>query len=201
MKAKNKGQREFDGWDFEENGSAKGLNLKGISFKNCFLFLDFSESNLEGASFVACNMKTADFSRANLKNAFIKKCLIESIILDDANTENLRAIENYSFGTTLSQRDFESIHFSNYVEPISKITKEDQALQIAQAYIKNNPRYNYKVENVQRMNSWIDGNKNYEDPVWVVNCINLTENPFEGNNFLSVVIGEYTGRIEDLSSH
>ena len=41
--AYSKGQRQFDNWDFEEEGSVQGLDLTGVEFGNCFMFLDFQE--------------------------------------------------------------------------------------------------------------------------------------------------------------
>lgn len=108
QKAYAEGKREFENWDFEEDGSAEGLDLSGIEFKHCFLFLDFKNANLANAKFISCNLKTADFSGANLENALIKNCLVESTRFEGAKLDNFQFEENYYFGATVGQKDFEA---------------------------------------------------------------------------------------------
>ena len=193
--------RKFENWNFEEDGSVNGMNLKGVQFINCFLFLNFKNCDLEGASFVGCNMKTADFSGANLTRVFFKNCLIESLNLEGAKMDNIRAIENFAYGAKLNQRDFEAIHDPNYQKPVIKVNSKKEALHISDEYLKTHPDINVEVMSVQNLDAWIDGNKNLEDPVYAINCRNLKENPMDGNHFLTIVIGVYTGKIEDVSAH
>jgi len=108
QKAYAQGRREFENWDFEEDGSAQGLDLNGIEFRNCFLFLDFKNANLANAKFISCNLKTADFSGANLENARINNCLVESTLFEGAKLNNFQFEENYYFGVTVGQKDFEA---------------------------------------------------------------------------------------------
>lgn len=103
------GQREFDNWDFHEDGSVQGLDLSGIEFSNCFLFLDFRNTNLTNSKFIRCNIKTADFRGANLTNALIKNCSVESTMFKGATVENFRFEENSSYSCTTSQGDFEKL--------------------------------------------------------------------------------------------
>ena len=103
------GQRHFVDWDFDEGGSLQGMNLREVCFESCFLFLDFSNAVLTNSAFVQCNIKTADFSGANLKDATIKNCSVESTLFTGANTENLTFEDNYFYGATISQDDFERI--------------------------------------------------------------------------------------------
>ena len=114
-KAYAEGKREFENWDFEEDGSAQGLDLRGIEFKHCFMFLDFKYANLAHAKFISCNLKTADFSGANLENARIKNCLVESTLFEGAKLDNFKFEENYYFGATVGQKDFEAF-FRDTVE-------------------------------------------------------------------------------------
>ena len=109
LSAYSKGKRHFVNWDFDEDLSAKGLDLPDIFFENCFLFLDFRESKLTGAKFIACNIKTADFRNADLTNATIKNCSLESAMFKGAKTDNLTFEENYCFGNTVGQEDFEEL--------------------------------------------------------------------------------------------
>ena len=102
------GQRELDGWDFEENGSDQGSNLSGIIFKNCF-FLNIINSNLSDTEFISCNIKTADFRGANLINCLIKNCSLESTMFKNAKVENFRFEENYCYGGTTGLNDFEGL--------------------------------------------------------------------------------------------
>lgn len=101
------GKRHFRDWDFEEDLSVRGIDLSGVRFEGCFLFLDFREVNLTNSEFISCNMKTADFRGANLTNARIKNCLVESAMFKGAKTENFIFEENYYFGFTLGMDDFE----------------------------------------------------------------------------------------------
>lgn len=100
------GQRHFTSWDFDEDGSIQGLNLNGVIFEDCFLFLDFRNSNLTNSKFIRCNMKTADFSGANLENAEIKNCSVEATIFKGANVKNVQFENNGYYGITLEQEDF-----------------------------------------------------------------------------------------------
>lgn len=107
--AYSKGQREFEDWDFEEDESAEGMNLSGVIFKNCFLFLNFRNTNLTNSIFINCNLKTADFSGANLENGLIRNCSVESTMFNGANTKGFRFEENYCYGATTKPGDFEKI--------------------------------------------------------------------------------------------
>lgn len=109
VNAYRKGQRTFDGWDFEPETSAQGLALNQIQFVNCILFLDFRNANLRGAKFIQCNLKTADFRGANLDDALIRNCSVESVMFKGASVRNFRFEENYCFGATTSEGDFEAV--------------------------------------------------------------------------------------------
>ena len=71
--------------------------------------MDFRGSKLTGAKFIACNIKTADFRNADLTNATIKNCSLESAMFKGAKTDNLTFEENYCFGNTVGQEDFEEL--------------------------------------------------------------------------------------------
>ena len=109
ISAYDRGQRKFDNWDFEEDGSVQGLDLRGIEFWNCFLFLDFRNAILTNSKFISCNIKTADFRGANLKNGLIKNCSMESTLFKGAKVENFRFEENYCFGATTRLEDFDEL--------------------------------------------------------------------------------------------
>lgn len=107
------GQRQFEHWDFEEDGSVYGLDLMGVEFKNCFMFLDFRKANLTNSSFISCNIKTADFRDANLKNVLFRNCLVESTLFKGTEAEGLRFEENYSHGYTTKPGDFERLFLNS----------------------------------------------------------------------------------------
>jgi len=109
LAAYNNGQRYFENWDFPEEDSAQGLDLSGIEFRYCFLFLDFKDCNLTGAKLIDCNIKTADFRGANLKNALIKNCSVEATLFKGAKVENFRFEENYCYSITTGPNDFEKL--------------------------------------------------------------------------------------------
>ena len=103
------GQRHFQNWDFDEDGTIKGINLSGIIFEECFLFLDFRDSNLTNTKFIKCNIKTADFRGSDLTHALIKNCSVESTTFKGAKTDNLIFKENYCYGNVVNQKDFDEI--------------------------------------------------------------------------------------------
>lgn len=104
------GQRVFEDWDFNDADiSVEGEDLSDAVFKYCFLFLNLRKCNLSGAQFISCNIKTADFRDANLTNAVIKDCSVESTMFKGALTEGLTFEENYCFGHTVGQSDFEEL--------------------------------------------------------------------------------------------
>ncbi|MEP0264777.1 pentapeptide repeat-containing protein [Dokdonia sp.] len=107
------GQRQFENWNFHEDESVAGKDLTGVEFKNCFLFLDFKNTNLTNSKFISCNIKTADFREANLTNGLIKNCLVESTMFKGAKVENFRFEENYCFGATVGLNDFDKM-FKNH---------------------------------------------------------------------------------------
>lgn len=107
--AYSEGKRHFLNWDFDEDLSVKGKDLSDIFFENCFLFLDFKEAKLNGAKFLGCNIKTADFRNSDLRNATIKNCSVESTMFKGAKTDNLTFQENYCYGNTVDQKDFEQL--------------------------------------------------------------------------------------------
>jgi len=108
LEAYKNGQRKFENWDFEEDGSIEGLNLTGIEFYGCFLFLNFQNANLSNSKFIECNIKTADFSGANLTNALIKNCAVESTTFKGSINTGFRFEENYAYGAIATQKDFDA---------------------------------------------------------------------------------------------
>lgn len=102
------GQRHFNGLDFENVPGFSNHNFENIVFQNCFLYLDFRESNLSNAQFIGCNIKDIDLRKTNLTNAVIKNCLVESAMFKGAITTGFTFIENYYYGATIGQKEFET---------------------------------------------------------------------------------------------
>ncbi len=120
LSAYSKGKRHFLNWNFNEDISVKGMDLTDVCFEKCFLFLDFREAKLINSKFIGCNIKTADFRHSDLTNAMIKNCSVESTMFNGAKTDNLIFEENYCYGNTVNQNDFEEI-FKNSDESYTKI--------------------------------------------------------------------------------
>jgi uncharacterized protein YjbI with pentapeptide repeats len=105
------GQRLFINLDLEEEqGGVSGEVLQDCIFENCFLFLDFRNADLTNSDFLSCNIKTADFRNAILTNTLFKNCSVESIMFKGAKVDKLIFEENYCYGSTVGQKDFEE-HF------------------------------------------------------------------------------------------
>lgn len=102
------GQRHFADLDFGYDMGFANKDFPDIIFENCFLYLDFRNSNLTNAKFLSCNIKEIDLRGANLTNAFMTKCLVESAMFKGAIVTNFRFIENYYFGHILNQEDFDT---------------------------------------------------------------------------------------------
>ena len=112
LSAYSEGKRHFMNWNFDEELSVRRMDLTGVYFENCFLFLDFRETKLTNSKFIRCNIKTADFRFSNLTNAMIKNCSVESTMFEGAKTDTLIFEENYCYGNTVNQNDFEKIFYS-----------------------------------------------------------------------------------------
>jgi len=109
LKAYNDGQRYFKDLDFEYIEGFSNKDFSGIVFEHCFLYVDFSHSNLTNAKFIQCNIKEIDLSHCNLTNALMTKCLVESALFTDAIIDGFTFIENYSYGITIGQKKFNEI--------------------------------------------------------------------------------------------
>lgn len=101
------GQRHFSGLHFEYEAGFSGQDFSGSIFEDCFLYVDFRGSNLTNAQFIRCNLKEADFREANLTKACMTKCLVESTMFKGARVNDFTFDENYYFGLTVSQKDFD----------------------------------------------------------------------------------------------
>jgi len=101
------GHRKFDNLDFEDFGGFSEKDFSGVEFENCFLNLDFRNSNLSNSKFITCNVKCADFRQANLTNALMKNCSVESAMFKGAKIDGFQFIENYFCGSIIEQGAFE----------------------------------------------------------------------------------------------
>lgn len=101
------GQRHFKALNFEYESGFSGKDFSGVIFENCFLYLDFRNSNLSNAQFIRCNIKEIDLRGARLCGALMTHCLVESAMFSGANTTGFRFVENYYYGLVLNQADFD----------------------------------------------------------------------------------------------
>jgi len=81
------------------------------------------------------------------------------------------------------------------------VNSPDEAISLANEYLTEHPTLSMEIKSVQKSSEWIDGHRIINAPVYIVNCNNLKENPMEGGHFLSIVIGIYSGKIEDVAAH
>jgi len=107
FKAYKDGQRFFRDLDFENANGFSDNNFSDAIFEDCFLYLDFRNSNLTNAQFIGCNIKEIDLRKANLTNALMKNCLVESAMFKDAIVNNFKFIDNYFYGLTVGQSEFD----------------------------------------------------------------------------------------------
>lgn len=98
------GKKHFYRIDVEE-GSLNGYNLMGITFEECILTIDFSNSNLQNAKFINSNIKTCTFCNADLTNALIEGCSVENIDIKGAKLDGLIFNNNFCYGAVLNQSD------------------------------------------------------------------------------------------------
>lgn len=101
------GQRAFSNLDFEYQERFSNTCFVDIVFENCFLYLDFRNSDLTNAQFIGCNLKEIDLWGAYLTNAKMTKCLVESALFKGAIVENFSFDENYYYSLTIRHGDFE----------------------------------------------------------------------------------------------
>lgn len=107
FKAYKNGQRYFSDLDFEYAEGFANNDFSDVVFEGCFLYLDFRNTNLTNAQFISCNIKEIDLRKANLTNALMKNCLVESAMFKDAIVDNFKFVENYYYGLTLGQKEFD----------------------------------------------------------------------------------------------
>ena len=60
------GQRYFVDLDFENEEGFSNRDFSNIIFENCFLYIDFQNSNLTSAECINCNIKEIDLRNSNL---------------------------------------------------------------------------------------------------------------------------------------
>ncbi len=100
------GQRYFYDLDIE-NESFDGLNLEGIVFDRCSLYVSFRGANLKNSKFINGGIKTCDFREANLTNARFENLSIESAQFARSITENIYFDNNSSYSSLVTRSDFE----------------------------------------------------------------------------------------------
>jgi len=103
------GQRHFSGLDFEYLNGFSNKDFSDIVFDSCFLYIDFKNSNLTNSKFISCNIKEIDLRNANLTNAFMTNCLVESAMFKGAVVQGFKFIDNYYFGLTIGQKEFDKL--------------------------------------------------------------------------------------------
>lgn len=120
------GQRNFLDLNFEYLDGFSNKDFSNIVFENCFLYVDFRNSNLTNAKFIECNIKEIDLRKANLTNAFMTNCLVESALFKGASVNGFQFLNNYYYGLTIGQKEFDEkiIHSDAYI--LTKTLSEKQ---------------------------------------------------------------------------
>jgi len=103
------GQRRFKDLEFEYLDRFSNNDFKDIIFEDCFLYLNFRNSDLTNAQFISCNIKEIDLRNTNLTNALMKNCLVESAMFKGANVMNFTFVDNYYYGLTIGQKDLDKL--------------------------------------------------------------------------------------------
>lgn len=111
------GERHFLDLDFEYLEGFSNKDYSDIIFESCFLYLDFRNSNFTNAKFIGCNVKEIDLRQANLTNAFMTNCLVESALFKGAIVNGFKFLDNYYYGQTIGQKEFNNkiIHSEAYI--------------------------------------------------------------------------------------
>ncbi|HWB25231.1 MAG TPA: pentapeptide repeat-containing protein [Chitinophagaceae bacterium] len=100
------GQRHFTNVDFDEESDFSNKDFSNVIFENCFLYVDFRNTNLTNAKFIQCNSKEIDLRNSNLTNAYMTRCLVESVMFKGAIVTGFEFVDNYYFGMTIGQKEF-----------------------------------------------------------------------------------------------
>lgn len=83
-------------------------NLSGLTFKSCYLSVNFRNCNLSFTKFIESNIKTCDFRDANLSFALMKNVSFEGTKFRGAQTNGFIFIDNDCFSVKgIGQSDFE----------------------------------------------------------------------------------------------
>jgi hypothetical protein len=111
------GQRHFLDLDFEFLDGFSNKDFSDIVFENCFLNVDFRNSNLTNAKFIGCHTKEIDLRNANLINALMTNCLVECALFKGATVDGFKFLDNYYYGLTVGQEEFNDkiIHSDAYI--------------------------------------------------------------------------------------
>jgi len=117
FEAYHNGRRHFLDLDFEDIDGFSNQDFSDIIFEGCFLHLDFRNSNLTNAKFIECNTKEIDLRHTNLTNALMTNCLVECAMFKGAIVKDFKFIDNYYYGLTLGQKEFEErlINTDSYI--------------------------------------------------------------------------------------
>lgn len=100
------GQRRFENLDLSSE-SFEGQNLEGIIFDGCLLSANFRGANLKNATFINGGIKTCNFRDADLSGAHFENLSVESSEFAGSKTENTYFNNNFAYGQSVTQDDFE----------------------------------------------------------------------------------------------
>jgi uncharacterized protein YjbI with pentapeptide repeats len=113
LEAYRNGARSFEDVELDTSVDLSDIVLIEVTFKHCWLNVNFIHTDLTGCRFIECSLKTADFRYANLTRAIIQGCTVESTRSSNAIVAGFVFSENSVYGQEVGQEDFDSfIHFT-----------------------------------------------------------------------------------------
>ena len=108
LEAYRNGARSFEDVELDTSEDLSDIVLIEVTFKHCWLNVNFIRANLTGCRFIECSLKTADFRYANLTHAIIQGCTVESTRFSDAIVDGFVFSENSAYSQESGQEDFDS---------------------------------------------------------------------------------------------
>lgn len=97
-----RGQRVFNRICVEE-GALKGVDLSGLTFEECLLSVDFSDSKFENTRFINSNLKTCTFTDCNLNRAVFVGNSLDGTDFSGAKVEGITFKDNTFHAIMLTQ--------------------------------------------------------------------------------------------------
>ncbi len=113
------GFRYFTNLDFDKGEKLVGQSLTDATFENCYLGIDFSQTDFTSSKFIDCNLKTCDFSLCNLTKTVFENCVLDDAEFKNAKIENTILINCSCYGQPVTL-NAETGELENSKDPLVK---------------------------------------------------------------------------------